>query len=58
MPRRTMLHPGEDIQPHLSQQTAKTLVQRLYGLKDVIVEELDGYDDKNYHVKVSLDGWI
>jgi hypothetical protein len=55
MPRRPMLHPGEDIRPNLSQQKAKTLVQRLYGLKDVTVDELHGYDDKNYHVKVSLD---
>jgi hypothetical protein len=53
-----MLHPGEDIRPHLSRQTAKALVHRLYGLKDVTIEELDGYDDKNYHVKVSLSGWV
>jgi hypothetical protein len=51
-----MLHPGEDIRPHLFQQTAMTLVHRLYGLKEVTVDELHGYDDKNYHVKVSLDG--
>jgi hypothetical protein len=53
-----MLRLGEDIRPHLSQPTAVALVQRLYGLKDVTVDELHGYDDKNYHVKVSLDGWV
>ncbi|GFG31655.1 hypothetical protein Cfor_10462 [Coptotermes formosanus] len=52
---RQMLHPGEDIRPHLSRQTAKALVHRLYGLKDVTIEELDGYDDKNYHVKICGD---
>jgi len=53
-----MLRPGEDIRPHLSQRTAMALVQRLYGLKDVTVDELHGYDDKNYHVKVSLNAWV
>jgi hypothetical protein len=51
-----MLHLGQNIRPHLSQQMAMKLVQRLYGLKDIAIVELNGYDDKNYHVKVSLDG--
>ena len=50
-----MLDPGEDIRPRLSLQTAMTLVQRLYGLEDISVDEMDGYDDKNYHVKVRMD---
>lgn len=50
-----MLHPEEDIRPHLSRQTAMALVHRLYGLKDITIDELDGYDDKNYHVKVCGD---
>lgn len=29
------------------------MVRRLYGLEDVTIEELNGYDDKNYHVQVS-----
>jgi hypothetical protein len=33
---------------------ATNLVQRLYGLRDIELVELNGYDDKNYHVKVSL----
>jgi hypothetical protein len=49
-----MLHPGQHIRPHLSQQMATKLVQRLYGLRDIEIVELNGYDDKNYHVKVSL----
>ena len=53
-----MLHPGEDICPHLSRQTAMALVHRLYGLKDITIDELDGYDDKNYHVKVSQNSWV
>jgi len=53
-----MLRSGEDIRPHLSQRTAMGLVQRLYGLKDITVDELHGYDDKNYHVKVSLNSWV
>jgi hypothetical protein len=51
-----MLHPGQKIRPHLSQEVAMRLVQRLYGLNDIAIVELNGYDDKNYHVKVSLDG--
>jgi hypothetical protein len=53
-----MLHPGENIRPHLSQRTVMVLVRRLYGLTDVTVEDLHGYDDRNYHVKVSLGGWV
>jgi hypothetical protein len=49
-----MLRPGDEIRPHLSQRTAMGLVQRLYGIKDITLDELHGYDDKNYHVKVSL----
>jgi hypothetical protein len=48
-----MLQPGESIRPHLSRQAAITLVQRLYGLRDITIDELNGYDDKNYHVQVS-----
>lgn len=50
-----MLHPGQNIRPHLSQQMAMKLVQRLYGLKDITIVELNGYDDKNYHVKICGD---
>ncbi|XP_023711328.1 hydroxylysine kinase isoform X3 [Cryptotermes secundus] len=50
-----MLHPGQSIRPHLSQQMAMRLVQRLYGLKDIAIVELNGYDDKNYHVKICGD---
>jgi hypothetical protein len=50
-----MLQPGQNVRPRLSQPMAMKLVQRLYGLKDIAIVELTGYDDKNYHVKVSLD---
>jgi hypothetical protein len=51
-----MLQPGDSIRPHVSRQAAISLVQRLYGLKDITVVELNGYDDKNYHVQVSKRG--
>lgn len=51
-----MLRPGQHIRPLISRQEATSLVQRLYGLKDVAIVELNGYDDKNYHVQVSQYG--
>ncbi|XP_021917211.1 hydroxylysine kinase isoform X1 [Zootermopsis nevadensis] len=47
-----MLEPGQKIRPRLSRQEAVTMVRRLYGLEDVTIEELNGYDDKNYHVQI------
>jgi len=48
-----MLQPGQHIRPQLSQQMALSLVQRLYGYRDISIVELNGYDDRNYHVQVS-----
>ncbi|XP_061171486.1 hydroxylysine kinase-like [Saccostrea echinata] len=49
---RTVLNPGEKVQPELNNKEASRLVQRLYGLSAIKVEELNSYDDKNFHIHV------
>lgn len=44
------LHPG--VRPILNLQDVKKLVTKHYGFKVLEIEELNGYDDKNFHVKV------
>ncbi|XP_019764666.1 hydroxylysine kinase isoform X1 [Dendroctonus ponderosae] len=41
--------------PKIDSETAKQVVFELYGLKVVKISELDGYDDKNFHVIVDED---
>ena len=48
-----LLEPGMSIQPNLNLEAAISLVQRLYGFKVVKIRQLNGYDDKNYHVQVN-----
>lgn len=64
----TVLNPGEKVQPRLGEQEACYLVHRLYGLSAIKIEELNSYDDKNFHihvdtttsgdVKLSEDGYV
>ncbi|XP_048746695.2 hydroxylysine kinase-like [Ostrea edulis] len=64
----TVLNPGEKVQPRLGEQEACHLVHSLYGLSTIKVEELNSYDDKNFHihvdtttsgdVKLSEDGYV
>lgn len=45
--------PGEQIRPQIYLDSAVALAERLYGIKVDSATELNGYDDKNYHLKVS-----
>ncbi|XP_062607351.1 hydroxylysine kinase-like [Saccostrea cucullata] len=49
---RTVLNPGEKVQPEIDKEEARRLVYRLYGLSVIRVEELNSYDDKNFHLHV------
>lgn len=46
------LHPGTSIRPILDLETVEKLVKDYYGFRVVHVVELNGYDDKNFHIKV------
>ncbi|XP_069688516.1 hydroxylysine kinase isoform X2 [Periplaneta americana] len=46
------LEPGQDIRPNLSQQMVVAMIERLYGFKNVGIVELNGYDDRNFHVEI------
>lgn len=50
-----VLQPGQDIRPHMTVDTARDLVQHLYGLRVKSVRELNSYDDKNYLVKAEAE---
>ena len=50
-----LLQPGMNIRPNLNIDTAVSLVERLYGFKDIKLFQLDGYDDKNFHVQVRIE---
>jgi len=49
----TELTPGQLIRPVMDCNKAVQLVESLYGLKVLDVYELDSYDDRNFHVRVS-----
>lgn len=49
-----VLTPGEQIKPQLCLDEAIKLAEVLYGLRGVTGVELNGYDDKNIHLKVTL----
>ncbi|CAH0552030.1 unnamed protein product [Brassicogethes aeneus] len=45
-----VLQPGLSIRPIINTDCVKDLVRDLYGLEVEKINELNGYDDKNYHV--------
>lgn len=45
-----ILRPGDVIRPKVDPGMAKILVERLYGLKVKLINELNSYDDKNFHI--------
>jgi len=47
------LKPGQRIRPMMDCAKAIQLVESLYGLSVVNVTQLDGYDDRNFHVRVA-----
>jgi len=50
-----LLTPGQLIRPTVDCATAVRLVESLYGLAVLEVHQLDSYDDRNFHVRVSTD---
>ncbi|XP_049787661.1 hydroxylysine kinase isoform X4 [Schistocerca cancellata] len=46
------LEPGKRIRPDINKEAVAELAYKLYGLPEVTVTELNGYDDKNFHLKV------
>lgn len=49
---KAVLNPGEKVQPDVSKEEAGRLLQCLYGMSAIEVEELSSYDDKNFHIHV------
>lgn len=45
--------PGEQIQPHIDLAGAVRLAEKCFGIKVETATELNGYDDKNYHLQVT-----
>lgn len=45
-----VLEPGTIIKPIITHEEVKLLVERLYGISVLELEELNGYDDKNYKI--------
>lgn len=50
MSQETFLTPGQLIKPLINQETAIKIVEKVYGLKVTEINELNAYDDKNYHI--------
>ena len=51
----TMLQPGQSIRPQLSEGTAISLIESLYGLQVTTIKELNSYVDRNYFITVGSD---
>ena len=51
----TELSLGQLIRPAMDCDKAVELVQSLYGFTVLEVRQLDSYDDRNFHVRVSLE---
>nr|CAD7424511.1 unnamed protein product [Timema monikensis] len=50
-----ILQPGVQIRPIISPKEVSEIVQRLYGLRNVQIAELNAYDDKNYYIQVPME---
>lgn len=50
-----LLRPGTNIRPLIHYEKVETLLKEYYDLNDVNIVELNGYDDKNYHIQVKSD---
>jgi len=44
----------EDIRPPISMDQVKNILNSDYGFINCKIQELDGYDDKNYHITVRI----
>lgn len=50
-----LLSPGEDIKPDFTIEDARGFLREIFGLDCLQIEELNGYDDKNYRVGVGVE---
>lgn len=55
MSSNNILGPGIDIKPPVNSiEQVKHLAEKVYGIFVISACELNGYDDKNYHLMVSF----
>ena len=47
-----LLKPGQQIKPSVSNEKICQLLLKLYNLEVISVEELNSYDDRNFHITV------
>lgn len=47
-----LLKPGQQIKPYVPNEVIHQLLLKLYNLEAISVEELNSYDDKNFHIMV------
>lgn len=55
MANSEVLQPGLSIKPCVEVDDVYLILKKIYGLKVVSINNLNGYDDKNYHVIVDLE---
>jgi len=48
----------EDISPVLNKDQVEDILKNDYGFINGKLQELDGYDDKNYHITVRINWYI
>ncbi|XP_015189672.1 PREDICTED: hydroxylysine kinase isoform X2 [Polistes dominula] len=46
----TLLSPGQRIRPNTNEKTAIELLFKIYGITVTDINELNAYDDRNYHI--------
>lgn len=55
MAQQLILNPGQNIKPEFTIDEAKAFLNEIFGLHCLKIEELNGYDDKNYKVEVGTE---
>lgn len=52
-----MADPTEDICATITKEQVEDILKNDYGFINGKIQELDGYDDKNYHITVRIDNY-
>lgn len=52
--QQILLKPGQQIKPHVPLDVVHSLARSLFRLEVTSVKELNSYDDRNFHIKVSV----